>query len=243
MTHRRQNGFTIIEILMFIAISGLLLIGALAGINGSINNSRFNDAVNSTTSYIQSQYGEVISGRNSRAANVNCTNGVVTSGGSSVAGMTGCVILGRLVEFNVGGTTISSRYIVGRDNANLALGDTAAVVAAVPVVPTAATDGSFSVPWSTQINRMTRGAVGVNYLAIIRSPVSERILFYSFNAGSNLTSLTSSHITDANLNQAVDICLRDDGNFTPRTGYVRIGTGQGQDVIRTDLTTTAGTCS
>jgi len=99
------------------------------------------------------------------------------------------------------------------------------------------------VPWSTQINKMIRGGVGVNYLAIIHSPVSGRILFYSFNAASNVTSLTSSHISDANLNQAVDICLRDDGNFPPRTGYIRIGAGQGQDVIRTDLTVTAGTCA
>lgn len=239
----KQNGFTIIEVLMFIAISGLLLLGAMASINGSINSSRFNDAVNSTTSYIQTQYSEVASGRNSRNSNVNCANGVVTPGGTSTAGMTDCVILGRLVEFGIGGATINSRYIVGQDDAVAVAGDTAAVVAANPVAPSASTDGVFNVPWSTQINKMTQGGVDVRYLAIIRSPVSERVLFYSFNASPGLTTLTNQHITDANLNQTVNICLLDNGGLTARTGYVRIGTGQGQDAIRTDLTSTSGVCA
>ena len=232
---------------MFIAISGLLLLGAMAGITGSITSTRFNDAVNSTTSFIQSQYGAVASGRNSRLPNVNCSAGAVTSGGTSVAGMTDCVILGRLVEFNVGGTAISSRYIVGKDTAVTASSDTAAVVAAAATVPVASTDTSFSVPWSTKINKMSSGVSSVNYLAIIRSPVSERVLFYSFQAGANLTSLnatptSSSLITDANLNRPVSVCLWDDGFVGGRAGYVEIGTGQGQDVIKSDLTSTSGTC-
>lgn len=243
----KQSGFTIIEVLMFIAISGLLLLGAMAGISGSITSTRFNDAVNSTTSFIQSQYGAVASGRNSRLPNVDCNAGAVTSGGS-VAGMTDCVILGRLVEFSVGGTAIKSRYIVGKDTAVTATGDTAAVVAAGATIPVSSTDTNFSVPWATKINKMSSGVSNVNYLAIIRSPVSERVLFYSFQAGANLTSLnatptTSMLITDANLNRPVSVCLWDDGFVGGRAGYVKIGAGQGQDVIKSDLTSTSGTCA
>lgn len=229
---------------MFIAISGLLLLGAMAAINGSINNTRFNDAINSTTSFIQSQYGEVASGRNSRLPNVKCTDGVITSGDPSVPGMANnCVVLGRLLEFSVGGNTITSRYIVGKDTAASITDDTVAVVEADARATSASTDDRFDVPWSTQINKITQGTLGVNYLAIIRSPVSERVLFYSFGAGANRSSLDSDVIKTDNLNKEVAICLREDGTVLPRTGYIRIGQGQGQDIIRADLTSTSGDCA
>jgi type II secretory pathway pseudopilin PulG len=242
MVHRRQNGFTIIEVLMFLAVSGLLLMGMLATLNGSINNSRFNDAVNSTTSFLQSQYGEVTTGRNSRLTTLGCVNGVVNAT-PSTAGMTNCVIMGRLLAFSVGNSSITSSYIVGKDNTAVSSGDTAAVVAATPVIAAGNTDETYSIPWSTQINTMKSNGVDVNYLAIIRSPVSERVLLYSFQGAANLTSLTNLLIKDSNLNQPVDVCLRDSGIILGRVGYVRIGAGQGQDVMRTDLTATTGTCT
>lgn len=240
---QKQGGFTIIEVLMFLAISGLLLFGALAGISGSVNNARFNDTINTTTSYFQKQYNEVSSGRNARDATLGCSNGNVNNGGSSV-GSTKCVVLGRLLQFNIGTSIVSTRYIVGVDTTNVAAGDSAAVVAASPkaTVGNSNLEDMFNVPWTVPFSKVTQGVVAVNSLAIIRSPVSERILFYSFQAPDNITVLTGSQISDANLNKAVNICLRDDSALIPRIGYVRIGVGQGQDIIRSDLTPTAGTC-
>jgi len=227
---------------MFIAISGLLLLGAMAGINGSISSTRFNDAVNSTTSFIQSQYGEVTNGRNSRLSDVGCNASGIQPSGNSVPGMTTCIIMGRLLEFNVGGTTITSRYIVGQDTTTASSGETAAVLAASAKAASAGTDETFSVPWSTKINKMTNSNASAKYIAIVRSPVSERVLFYSFDGGSGLQNLDSAVITNNNLNKPVTICLLDDGLIDGRVGYIRIGSGQGQDIIRSDLTSTTGTC-
>lgn len=227
---------------MFLAISGLLLIGALAGLSGSINNTRFNDAVNTTTSYFQKQYAEVSSGRNARDGSLGCNNSNINSGNSSV-GSTECVVLGRLLQFDVGSSTVLTRYIVGVDTTNTSAGDSAAVVAATPKVSIGNDlDDSFGVPWSVAFNKVTQGVTPVNYLAIIKSPVSERILFYSFQGPANISALTAAQIRDSNLNKPVDICLRDNNNLSPRIGYVRIGTGQGQDIIRADLSSTGSVC-
>lgn len=238
---QRQYGFTVIEVILFLAISGLLLFGALAGINSSVNSTRFNDAVNTVTSYFQKQYAEVSDGRNARDASLGCDNGNVNNGNTSI-GSTKCVVLGRLLQFNTGTSIISTRYIIGIDTTNISAGDSAAVVAASPkaVVGNTNLEDTFEVPWSTNFNKVTQGATVVNSLAIIRSPISERILFYSFQAPANINNLTSNEIKDANLNKAVNICMRDDTRA--RIGYVRIGSGQGQDIVRTDLSSTAGTC-
>lgn len=239
-----QNGFTVIEVLLFLAISGVLLAGALLGVNASINNSRFNDAANSTVSFMQRVYAEVQGGRNSRNNALGCVGGVVNTTGTT-AGMTNCVILGRLIQFDVGGSMTESRYIIGRDNSTQPSDDTAAVLAAAPA-PVSRSNGpfeEFSVPWSVELDTMRRGGTDVNYLAIVRSPASERILIYSFQGADNLTSLNSSHISNSTLNQAVNICLRDTSNMFARIGYIRIGAGQGQDVIKADLSTTSGACS
>lgn len=226
---------------MFLAISALLLFGALASFSGSVNNTRFNDAINTTASYFQKQYIEVSSGRNARSASLGCNNSNINSGNASV-GATDCVVLGRLLQFDVGSDTVLTRYIVGVDTTNVSAGDSAAVVAATPKVSIGNNlDDSFDVPWSIAFNKVTQGVTPVNYLAIIKSPVSERILFYSFQGPANLSTLTASQISDSHLNQPVDICLRDD-NFRPRVGYIRIGTGQGQDIIRADLSPTGSVC-
>lgn len=244
MVEQRQDGFTIIEVLMFLAISGLLLFGAMASLGGTIGNTRFNDAINTTVSYFQKQYTEVSSGRNARDATLGCSNGNVDNGNESV-GSTKCVVLGRLLQFITGTNIVTTRYIVGVDTTNSSAGDSAAVVAALPKATVGNTnlEDDFNVPWSVSFNKATQGAAAVNSLAIIRSPISERILFYSFQAPANINNLTSSEIKDANLNKPIDICLRDDNTFKPRVGYIKIGSGQGQDIIRADLSSVAGTCA
>ncbi len=57
----KKSGFTILEVMLVLAISALLLIGAIAGTYGSIASSRYNDSVRSFTEYLRAIYGEAIS--------------------------------------------------------------------------------------------------------------------------------------------------------------------------------------
>lgn len=245
-----QGGFTVTEVMMFLAISGLLLAGAMAGVSANINNSRFNDAVRSTTSYLQGQYDEVASGRNDRDAALSCDSALqIDNSGTVPPGMTDCVILGRFIKLE--GTSLTSRYIIGYSQVNfsaLPQDDNAALNdprMRVRVADASTYQSGFDIPWSIAITRsktpsQTPSTLG---LAIVRSPVSGNVMYYTFPAVTgNPSPSLSGTLTTNNLNQNVTICFADE-SFAPRRGNVVFAPGKGQEVISTDLSATAGDCS
>ena len=58
MIHKRK-GFTLVEIALFLAITGLLFAGIIVGTNNSIFQQRFNDTVQNYTEFLRSIYSEV----------------------------------------------------------------------------------------------------------------------------------------------------------------------------------------
>jgi prepilin-type N-terminal cleavage/methylation domain-containing protein len=58
--HTKHKGFTIIEVMIFLAISGLLLVGVLIGTGTTIARQRYNDAVQSFAEFLRQQYSFVI---------------------------------------------------------------------------------------------------------------------------------------------------------------------------------------
>ena len=56
---RFKRGFTLVEVSLFLAISGLLLIGIIAGTQNSISAQRFKDSVQNYMEFLRSVYSEV----------------------------------------------------------------------------------------------------------------------------------------------------------------------------------------
>ena len=104
MKHFHKHGFTIIETILFLGISGSLIAGVLIGTGSSINTQRYRDSVVSLRSFLQQQYSDVSNVRNSSAINNTC------GGISGYRGQTKCVILGRYVI--VQNPTLSSILVV-----------------------------------------------------------------------------------------------------------------------------------
>jgi len=61
---RASRGFTIIEVMLFLAVTGVLAAGILASVGSTLGLQRYRDAVDGFSSYIQGQYGQTISVRN-----------------------------------------------------------------------------------------------------------------------------------------------------------------------------------
>jgi len=101
-------GFTVIEIILFLGISGLLVFGILAGTGTSINIQRYRDSVSSFQSVLQKQFSEVTNTINNRDSSLTC--GGATS--ATPRGQSDCVILGRLVTSS-DGTTLTIRSVIG----------------------------------------------------------------------------------------------------------------------------------
>ena len=56
-----KQGFTIIEVMLVLAITGLMLVGVIAGTYSSIATQRYNDSVRSFSEFLREIYAEVIS--------------------------------------------------------------------------------------------------------------------------------------------------------------------------------------
>jgi len=129
MSYKKVSGFTIIETMLFLAITGLLVAGILGSAGSSINTQRYKDSVSSLQAYFQKQFSEATNVSNDQRTamqNFSCdANATVTNGGSNILprGQSDCLILGKFI------TSVNTSF-VGTNKLN---------VATVVGVPTAAT--------------------------------------------------------------------------------------------------------
>lgn len=68
---KTRKGFTLIEVSIFLAITGLLLVGVLGGTYSNIARQRYNDSVRSFAEFFRQIYAEVISPETLGSGNSN----------------------------------------------------------------------------------------------------------------------------------------------------------------------------
>ena len=106
-----KHGFTLLEVTLFFAVSGLLALVAFAGLGPRLRNVRFTDAVRSLESSTQRQLSDFQSGVNLRSANIGCSLSGgrpflenVPAGGQTAGSSANCIINGRLAVFGEAST-------------------------------------------------------------------------------------------------------------------------------------------
>ncbi len=87
-----KSGFTLIEVMLVLGLSGLLLVGLIVNTFSSINTQRYNDSVNSFAEFLRSMYSETISPQSLGSINTEVDHNN-TGGRSSIA------ILGKIMVF------------------------------------------------------------------------------------------------------------------------------------------------
>ena len=104
---RASRGFTIIEVMLFLAVTGVLAAGILASVGSTLGLQRYRDAVDGFSSYIQGQYGQTINVRNDIDNHRECAaDGTFLAAHSAPPGTSEtCAIIGRLV------TTANGQFI------------------------------------------------------------------------------------------------------------------------------------
>ena len=118
-THSTQvnQGFTIIETMLVLAVTGLMIAGLLVGLGSSISNQRYLDSVSSFKSLLQDQYSQIDNVTNDRDNNWSCgvsATPVESQNGGIAPGQSDCVLLGRYV--GVVGDKITMATVVGYPN-------------------------------------------------------------------------------------------------------------------------------
>lgn len=123
MGSRFSPGFTIIELMLFLAITGLLIAGILVNAASSLNEQHYRDGVEATRSIISAQYAKVYSLTND--STVGGTSNIdpcqVLEGNDSAVvrrGTSDCLYVGRLVQIIPGTVTSTIRVspVVAKPN-------------------------------------------------------------------------------------------------------------------------------
>lgn len=92
-----QKGFTIIEVTLVLAISGLMAVGIMVGVSTAINRQQYRDSVQSFTAFLRSEYSKVVNVENNRQG----TDGTACSllgAPNANRGQSDCVIVGRYIQ-------------------------------------------------------------------------------------------------------------------------------------------------
>lgn len=228
---KRSNGpggFTIIEVMLFLAITGLMMAGVIAGIGGNLNRQRYVDSTSSLFDFMQGQYNLVDNVRSNRSDNYRCNSaGVGETTAPSTRGTSTCSIVGRLVTSGPSGEDITSRPVY-------ATADVAEVIKTdltsendlitkmrLRLAPPELVDDdvTFSPTWQTNVytdsNNINQGAFS---LLIIRLPTNGLIRTFATRD----QQATVTEVVNAAISQPLELCVNPDGLVnTPHAG-VRI---------------------
>jgi type II secretory pathway pseudopilin PulG len=205
MSTARHTGFTIVEVMLFLGITGLIMGFMLTGMGTQLNQRRYQDATNSLVSYIQGEYSQVANVNNSRAeldANIaSCT----TNG--NVAGTSDCAIVGRVLHAGLvdGGDTesIRSSWVVSTvDVAKLNSGSSSEAILQDSQLTTLSGEDTYALQWGTRLVRPTAQPATFTML-IVRVPTTGLLRTYVNTAldmqPSQIVSATDNIDTDFNL--------------------------------------------
>lgn len=249
----KGDGFTIIEVMLFLAISAMLMTMAIIGSGEMAKRTRFTASVDGLHSTIQRQYEEIVSGVNSRGPLGACA-GANTYG---VPGTGNCLLLGRVLTMSGGApaaaNTVMSRYITavpqGEDGSVLQN-----IQRASNMTVRNANSQDYELPWGATIRAVRRIDGGpqptlVNNIAFIRDPKGSQIMPFYFNSPSSdvgnvrsalLTALTDSDASSTTATTA--ICIentQDWPNNSPMAAIV-FSPGRGASTIDTNYSPSRG---
>jgi len=101
-----SRGFTLIEVLIFLGVSGALFISSIVVISGQQSNTDFRLAITDVNSYLQDISNDVSTGFYSNSGNITCVAPgnfppAITFGGSVEQGTNShCTFIGRALQFD-----------------------------------------------------------------------------------------------------------------------------------------------
>jgi prepilin-type N-terminal cleavage/methylation domain-containing protein len=236
--NRQPLGYTIIEVMIVLAVSGVMFLIAASFINGKQEHASFTEGVNQMASNIQDIIEQVTDGQYSdigltcTSPDLNAPMPTVSVNSSAISNQGGnhdCVFIGKLLHFYIsGGTTYPENYEVF-----------SLVAARTATGPDNATSGSVltsqaAVPQSLEVRKMTVSGATTNNIGFVQSQGNQTNLINGSTNGSqtvklvNTSGLSSATADPANLgtiNTATSalICLSDG------TQYAAIDVGDNND--------------
>lgn len=214
MATNTNSGFTIIETLLFLAVSAALVTSVMIGFGATITQQRYHDSVDSLKSYIQEQYGLVANTVNSRSGTESCrlasTSIVLNNDDPSnpqPVGMSECLMLGRYMSSNASGTVITVSDVIAHPVANPSSVTSDILDLRNNYILTRATNDrvSYSLAWGARIVQPTSITNPQPFSAmIVRSPRSGSLLTFTADTVMSPAGIVTTARNSNTLNLCVD---------------------------------------
>lgn len=224
MGSTNTHGFTIIETLLFLGVTGVLAVGLLVGSGAAIGQQRYRDSINSLKSTIQQQYSEVSNTINERSGDWVCDTSANTSEqpvGGEARGTSDCVLLGRLLVIE-DGVTITTSNVVGYRPAGPVATDDIAELASYNMTPLSINQDVTEMNWQSVVVAQHTTTPASYTILILRSPLTGSIKTFIVNNASTYTNLNAL-VTVANQSSERILCVAAPvGTFVGREMGVRI---------------------
>jgi type II secretory pathway pseudopilin PulG len=209
-----MSGFTIIELMLFLAVGAGLFAALMIGVNGNITQEHYRQSVLEYASLIQDQYSEVLNPRNDRDDNWKCQGGAVSEqqGGGVARGTTNCVILGRAVQIT-DGSKIDTYAVIGNEP-SLAnpLSDIDTILAYHPQLSIKFSTTSTTVDWQSTLATITGQQSAASYL-ILRSPASGLLKVFAYDQ--QLPADLSAIVSEAAATHQIKNCVEGSKGMLP----------------------------
>lgn len=208
-------GFTVIELMLFLGITGVLFAALMIGVNTNITQERYREGVQAYSALIQDQYSEVTNTRNDRNDQWQCVGGAVAQQpvNGDARGTTSCVILGRAIQIQGNGTEVKTSAVIGiepsqQDNAS----DIDALAAYQPKLADLFGSSTTKLDWESSLATTDKKSSTASFL-ILRSPASG--LLRVFTSSSPLPGDLSTMITAAAATTVVKNCVTGSTGLVP----------------------------
>lgn len=186
---RSTPGFTIIETSLFLAISGVLIMGMIATAGVSLANQRYKDAAVSLRDTIQQQYADTLNVQSSRPTTISCTPTaeVTDTGVGEAIGQSACVVVGRYLRIDTNGTMTTYNVLARQTSSTANLSDIDSLRTNYILGVDTSETNETRMEWGTEI-AWPRSGTGsrattddrVLGMLVVRSPDSGRV--YTFTA-------------------------------------------------------------
>lgn len=121
---RPPRGYTIVEVMIFTAVSGLLLVSSMALISGQQNKTQFSQGTREAESQIQDIINNIATGYYQNVGNLRCSSGtspadtpqIISSPSDQRGTSQGCTFIGHVLHFSPDGNEFAFKdyVIVGR---------------------------------------------------------------------------------------------------------------------------------
>lgn len=190
MGTRASSGFTIIETLLFLGVTGLLVLGALIGVGTNVNIQRYRDSAETFKNVMQQQYASVTNVQNGRDNNWRCTSaaGAAADANGVDRGQSSCVVVGKYVRIQGGNISTYTVLALERFAAPAAANDISSLKSNYILNISKTEVDERTMEWNTEIAWPKTGYLSVTNttprsvaLLFIRSPDSGQVYTFSSN--------------------------------------------------------------